>query len=338
MVKQSNGLEFFYDHTGVVAVKYNGNMYFYRKDVQGNIVAIVDSSGWLMVEYNYDAWGRHTCFDESTINLGVANPFRYRGYYYDVETGLYFLKTRYYDPEIGRFMSIDGIEYLDPETINGLNLYAYCNNNPVMNIDPNGTWSWKKFWKGVGGWLAVGIGTVLSVVAIAAGTIISGGSLALLGGILIGAGSGFFFSAGLNIIDQGVSTNWNWDKMNPIETLKVGGIGSAVGAVSGVASGYIGSVFETSGKIFGYFLGKSTIGGLNVAKAFSSLGGIGILTKVFAFMGKTVGAFIGAMVANEYANQWFGKNPTNEENVQDAVKGAFWDNVFSGIYNIFKWS
>ena len=67
------------------------------------------------------------------------NPFRYRSYYYDTETELYYLQTRYYDPELGRFISQDSIEYADPETINGLNLYAYCGNNPVMNVDPTGT-------------------------------------------------------------------------------------------------------------------------------------------------------------------------------------------------------
>ena len=71
--------------------------------------------------------------------IGKINPFRYRGYYYDVETGLYYLKTRYYDPEVGRFISQDDVSYLDPEHINGLNLYAYCGNNPVMFTDPNGT-------------------------------------------------------------------------------------------------------------------------------------------------------------------------------------------------------
>ena len=76
-----------------------------------------------------------------------------RGYYFDTETKLYFLKTRYYDPEVGRFMTIDGIEYLDPETINGLNLYAYCGNNPVMNVDTNGSSWWSRFWNRVGGWL-----------------------------------------------------------------------------------------------------------------------------------------------------------------------------------------
>ena len=71
--------------------------------------------------------------------IGNVNPFRYRGYYYDTETGLYYLQTRYYDPVICRFISRDSIEYADPESINGLNLYAYCGNNPVMNVDPNGT-------------------------------------------------------------------------------------------------------------------------------------------------------------------------------------------------------
>ncbi len=94
-----------------------------------------------MVVYTYDAWGNHAVqvIDETCIELSQLNPFRYRGYYYDSETGLYFLKTRYYDPEVGRFISIDDLSYLDPESINGLNLYAYCANNPVMNVDQNGT-------------------------------------------------------------------------------------------------------------------------------------------------------------------------------------------------------
>ena len=125
-------------------MKYNGATYIYRKDVQGSIIALLDSNGRIVVKYAYDAWGNHTVYDSNgNINtdenfVGNINPFRYRSYYYDAETKLYFLKTRYYDPEVGRFISVDGIEYLDPETINGLNLYAYCGNNPVMNVDPNG--------------------------------------------------------------------------------------------------------------------------------------------------------------------------------------------------------
>ena len=84
-----------------------------------------------------DLWVR--CRITTVTALKRYNPFRYRSYYFDVETDLYFLKTRYYDPEIGRFITIDDITYLLPDTINDLNLYAYCGNNPVMNVDPFGT-------------------------------------------------------------------------------------------------------------------------------------------------------------------------------------------------------
>ncbi|MGN0807434.1 MAG: RHS repeat-associated core domain-containing protein [Candidatus Coproplasma sp.] len=90
-----------------------------------------------MVKYVYDAWGN--CLVTGDSALSNANPFRYRGYYYDTQTGLYYLQTRYYDPTTGRFISPDNIDYADPETVDGLNLYAYCGNNPVMNVDPTGT-------------------------------------------------------------------------------------------------------------------------------------------------------------------------------------------------------
>ena len=75
----------------------------------------------------------------SSSHIGNRNPFRYRGYFYDVETGLYYLQTRYYDPEVGRFLNMDSISYADPEQFHGLNLYAYCGNDPVNKIDPSGT-------------------------------------------------------------------------------------------------------------------------------------------------------------------------------------------------------
>ncbi len=137
LVKQSNGLEFIYDNSGITALKYGNVYYFYRKDAQGNIIALIDSNGNKVVQYIYDAWGNHSISGDEV--LGNLNPFRYRSYYYDTETGLYYLQTRYYDPETGRFISQDSIEYADPESINGLNLYAYCGNNPVMRVDPTGT-------------------------------------------------------------------------------------------------------------------------------------------------------------------------------------------------------
>ena len=97
-----------------------------------------------MVKYKYDAWGNHEAevAAEGYVALAEINPFRYRGYYYDTETGLYYLNTRYYDPEVGRFISRDSIDYATPETINGLNLYAYCLNNPVMYFDRLGNFPW----------------------------------------------------------------------------------------------------------------------------------------------------------------------------------------------------
>ena len=116
--------------------EYNGQKYFYRKNLQVDIIGIYDSCWNLLGLYEYDAWGNLLSQVGSEI-LNI-NPFRYRGYYYDAETGLYYLNSRYYDPEIGRFISPDSLDYLEPETCNGLNLYAYCGNNPVMFFDPTG--------------------------------------------------------------------------------------------------------------------------------------------------------------------------------------------------------
>ena len=166
---------FYYDFEGVAAFKYtdknnNDMLFFYQKDAQGNIIAIVDSTGSVVVQYWYDAWGNHKVVyengDEITDqnNIGNLNPFRYRGYYYDTETGLYFLQTRYYDPEVGRFLNRDSVQYAAPETINGLNLYAYCLNNPVEYVDPDGTLI-SSFIDVFSALTEIGIGGGLSIVA-----------------------------------------------------------------------------------------------------------------------------------------------------------------------------
>lgn len=178
LIAQSNGLEFIYDNSGIAGVIYADKQYFYRKDAQGNIVAILDRDGNIVVRYIYDAWGNHAVIDgngndiENLQHIGNLNPFRYRSYYYDTETGLYYLQSRYYDPELGRFISQDSIEYADPQSINGLNLYAYCGNNPVMGYDPSGMkakWYeiWKKDWwvqagKVVGGIVLAAVGVAIT--------------------------------------------------------------------------------------------------------------------------------------------------------------------------------
>ncbi|MBQ4585461.1 MAG: hypothetical protein IJA82_04570 [Clostridia bacterium] len=77
-----------------------------------NVIEILDSTGATVVKYIYDAWGNHAVLDYTDFGLGELNPIRYRSYYYDTETGLYYLQSRYYDPEVGRFISMDDINYL----------------------------------------------------------------------------------------------------------------------------------------------------------------------------------------------------------------------------------
>ncbi len=128
---------YFYDESGIAGFEYSGQKYVFRKNLQGDVVGICSSSGTLIGEYVYDAWGN--LLEEPESGIMKDNPFRYRGYYYDSSIGLYYLNSRYYDPETGRFLNEDLVSYLDPETIGGINLYAYCLNDPVNYVDPSGT-------------------------------------------------------------------------------------------------------------------------------------------------------------------------------------------------------
>lgn len=118
--------------------------YRYERNIFGDITRIYNSEGSIEATYVYDAYGRVKVINsigEEDTNIefiGNINPFRYRGYYFDIETGLYYLNSRYYDPELGRFISPDTMEYLSPNNINGLNLYCYCNNNPINKYDSTG--------------------------------------------------------------------------------------------------------------------------------------------------------------------------------------------------------
>jgi RHS repeat-associated protein len=109
--------------------------YYYQRNLQGDVIAILNGSGSKVAEYSYDAWGNCNIVSFANANLASYNPIRYRGYYYDRETGLYYLNARYYSPEWRRFISPDDTSYLDPENVNGLNLYVYCNNDPVGIIN-----------------------------------------------------------------------------------------------------------------------------------------------------------------------------------------------------------
>lgn len=133
----TNTTYYLYDESGSpVGLTYKGTTYYYRKNLQGDIIAILNSSGTEVVNYSYNAWGRLVSMT-GNMELGVNNPFRYRGYYYDTESGLYYLNSRYYDPVTGRFINADDTDILsvEQENLNQNNLFAYCFNNlTVINV------------------------------------------------------------------------------------------------------------------------------------------------------------------------------------------------------------
>ncbi len=204
---------YIYDQTGIAGMVYDGTTYYFVKNIFGDIVAICNEYGAVVETYEYDFWGNIT--SGGTSGIGKENPFRYRGYYYDDETGFYYLQTRYYDPEICRFISADNLELLPTlSQIPGLlNLYVYCNNNPVMNTDETGEFSWAA--------------------------------------IIIGAIVGAVINSGLEILQQSYNngvwnldiTSWDWRKIG-LSAL-AGGISGAISAISFCQVSNFVSYFET---------------------------------------------------------------------------------------------
>lgn len=140
-----NTLVYQYDLAGVpLGFTFNDTQYFYITNQMNDVIGITDSNGTVVANYEYDEWGNEILNDSSEI--AEINPLRYRGYYQDTETGYYYLQSRYYNAEICRFINADipQIAQKGKDDINGLNLFAYCNNDPVNNVDYSGYYSWSK--------------------------------------------------------------------------------------------------------------------------------------------------------------------------------------------------
>ena len=205
-------LDFLYDENDILYgfIKDKKSIYYYIRDVLGNILGITDSFGALIVKYNLDAFGKLISITGSSANtIGKINPFRYKGYYYDEETHFYYLISRYYDPETGRFISPDSIDYLDPSSINELNLYCYCGNDPINHADPSGyawynplTWDWGEIAKGAGLFISG-----VAAIAVGAVTLPYGGWIAAVAGVTIFAGGGTALF-GLSDFGEGI-TDYN---------------------------------------------------------------------------------------------------------------------------------
>ena len=135
-----------YDEAGcLIGLNYNGTQYFYIKNVQGDIIGILDNNLQQVVSYVYDSWGMPISIKDGNGNdvsgnashIANINPYRYRGYRYDAETGLYYLQSRYYNPQWGRFLNADAYGGEIGKLLSH-NIYVYCINNPINKYDPSG--------------------------------------------------------------------------------------------------------------------------------------------------------------------------------------------------------
>lgn len=146
MVNGNNTLLFYYDESGSpTSFSHNGTMYFYIKNLQGDICKIVDASGSVIANYTYDAWGKLLSVKDAngdsisnSTNVALLNPLRYRGYVYDDESGLYYLQSRYYDPTTCRFVNADILFDTQSGSPLSTNMFAYCENNVINTCDQSG--------------------------------------------------------------------------------------------------------------------------------------------------------------------------------------------------------
>ena len=259
----SRDILYLYDESGIVGAVQTYNTttetFYFDRNIKGDVIGIYNASGTQIAKYSYDAWGNQKITTYSSNNFSAYNPIRYRGYYFDAESGFYFLNARYYNPTWRRFISPDDTAYLDPDTPNGLNLYAYCNNDPVNYADPSGHdpewWQWTLAGVAIAGAITVSILTMGTAAPVLAGMVI--------GGVI---------SAGFEIISQ----------------IRCGGINNADAIISAALGGMVAgaiSAISISGSSFLSYLGTFLIGG-----SASVLGGLvsgsvnSLETGVLAFL------------------------------------------------------
>ena len=237
MTKGSDTLYFSYDASGTpMTVTWNGTTYYYVTNIEGDVIAILDGTGNSVVTYEYECWGC-LIFAGYSSSLYTLNPLRYRGYVFDCETGLYYLQSRYYDPELGRFISADGqISGVGGDLL-GYNQFAYCFNNPVNMSDTSGNWP---------KWLS-GVANVVSGVAQAAVGAVLGATVGWTGVGAVAAAA--LILNGAATATQGIgqivnaATQSNVLREDNIIRTGVQAVGGAIGGETGAT--VAGMVYDT---------------------------------------------------------------------------------------------
>jgi len=233
IVRQTDGaktLDFFYDeNSNLYSFKEAGSMYYYLRNGQNDIIGILNSSGVQVVYYTYDSWGNpKSTTGTLATTVGADNPFRYRGYYFDSDTGLYYLNSRYYDSEVGRFINADECVGVS-QNILGSNLYSYALNNPINYVDKVGDWP-----KWIGTLIVstlvvaavIGLALIIAPVAVTATTILAttalGGTVGLVGNVYKQV-----------VFDKKKISNLNIDEL--IRSTATGAVSGTLSAVSAIA-------------------------------------------------------------------------------------------------------
>ena len=274
-------LRFSYDADGkVVAVNYNGNYYYYLRNAQSDIVKLIDKTGATVVEYTYDSWGKLLSTSGSLAStLGKNNPFRYRGYIYDEETGFYYLQSRYYNPEVGRFISSD-VLLSTGQGVLGHNAYAYCGNNPIVREDTQGN-LWGLIAAAVGAVTGAVVGAVTGAVTGAITALASGSDFGetVVAGIASGAAAGAITGAAVGIASDVVS-------VGIAATIVIGG-----GVLSGVASELVDAKISKRHSTVADFVISGLIGGVGSLIGYGAGGGHEGLVAVKEGVKELVGSF-----------------------------------------------
>ena len=205
-------------------------MYYYVTNLQGDVTGIINSSGAKQASYVYNAWGE---LISSSGTMASINLLRYRGYYYDEETGFYYCQSRYYDPEICRFISADANVSTDQGFL-GYNMFVYCLNNPVNLVDENGQWSsWAT--KMLVGTAVIAAAAVLTVATAGTGTALACFAVGALKGAVVGAAVGAASGAATGAVTHRITTG-SWEGAGQA-ALEGAADGYMYGAISGFISG-----------------------------------------------------------------------------------------------------
>lgn len=308
-------LRYVYDREGMCGFRYyNGSKwstYTYLKNALGDVRFIKDNDGNCLVKYSYDPFGNVTAeaLGEGGEELAELNPIRYRGYYYDAESGLYYLLTRYYDPAVGQFISPDSFEYLDPHTVGGIDLYAYCSGNPVMYTDPYGTTEW---WE----WLLGGLIAAISIVGAVVVTVTTGGLAAsVMTGVAVGAT--------LSFTSQVESGELNWAEY---------GIDIATSAMSGAFSYGVGQIAKYGGQMIGTYLGNAVISGIQVSKVIPQ----GVISAILGKGGEILGGLSGGMFFDEGISRILKDRESFSKRLEENFDGFITSIFFDSIRYIWK--